>query len=128
MHIPGDHNQKKTTLIIGSIHITVTGAQAIVMPPGMGNHTIVMHRPVAQYPDYEFLDDYLREPPILDIRGEYMYPTSHEGHAGYECAYQHQPPQGDGRHNARSPIANMPLTLPGQVTEQEQHEGATIRR
>ncbi|KAG1846830.1 hypothetical protein F4604DRAFT_1936148 [Suillus subluteus] len=80
----------------------------------------------ARYPDHEFLDDRLCGPPPLDIHGEYIHPTSREGHAGYERAYQRQPPRGDGRHNTRSPIANMPLTLPGQVTEQEQREGAAI--
>ncbi|KAG2123255.1 hypothetical protein DEU56DRAFT_760141 [Suillus clintonianus] len=82
----------------------------------------------ARYPDCELLDDRLRGPPPLDIRGEYMHPTNREGHAGYERAYQRQPPRGDGRHSTRSPIANMSLTLPGQVTEQEQREGAAIRR
>ncbi|KAG2129454.1 hypothetical protein DEU56DRAFT_758152 [Suillus clintonianus] len=105
-----NHNQEETTLITGSIHIAATGAQAIMMPP-----------------DHELLDDHLCGPPLLDIRGEYMHPASHEGHAGYQCAYQCQPPRGDGHQSTWSLIANMPLTLPGQVTEQEQREGAAIQ-
>ncbi|KAG1721629.1 uncharacterized protein EDB91DRAFT_1256431 [Suillus paluster] len=79
----------------------------------------------ARYPDRELLDDRLRGPPPLDIHGEYMRPSSREGHAGYEHAYQRQPPR---HRSSRSPIANVPLTLPGQVGEQEQHEGAAIPR
>ncbi|KAG0697341.1 hypothetical protein DFH29DRAFT_878752 [Suillus ampliporus] len=81
-----------------------------------------------RYPDRELLDDHLHGPPLPDTRGEYMHPTSREGHAGYERAYQRQPPRADGHHESWSPIANVPPTLPGQETEQEQREGAAIPR
>ncbi|KAG2092832.1 uncharacterized protein F5147DRAFT_779572 [Suillus discolor] len=78
-----------------------------------------------RYADHELLDDRLRGPPPPDIRGEYMHPTSCEGHVGYQRAYQHEPPRADGHHGSRSPIANAP---PSQVTVQEQPEGGTIPR
>ncbi|KAG2352003.1 hypothetical protein BDR07DRAFT_1499595 [Suillus spraguei] len=77
------------------------------------------------YTDHELLDDCLHGPPLTDIHGEYMHATSHEGHVGYECAYQREPPQADGHHGSRSPIANAPLS---QVMVQEQSEGGTIPR